>query len=109
MDHGRISEQGTYSDLLQGGQGFSKLIQEFGSMQRTEDKAENDVEGKETKPERVKKIHAQGPKGTALMQEEDRETGTIAWSVYLVSRLARCGEIIALTSTYSVALRSIDG
>ncbi len=70
MDHGRISEQGTYSDLIQRGQGFARLIQEYGSMQ--ESQGDDDDGESEIKPERIKKVHAQGPKGAALMQEEDR-------------------------------------
>jgi hypothetical protein len=78
MDSGRITEQGTYADLLQANKGFSKLIADFGSHK--EEKQDDDV-----KPaEREKKDRTAVKPGAKLMQDEERETGALSWDVYKV-------------------------
>lgn len=81
MHQGKIVEQGTYNELLSAGGSFSRLVAEFGGTEEEkkdkEDEAEEDAieESKEAekKPEQ---------KGKALMQAEERATGSVAWSVY---------------------------
>ncbi|KZO98301.1 multidrug resistance-associated ABC transporter [Calocera viscosa TUFC12733] len=77
MDEGKITESGTYEELLSNGQAFSELIEEFGSQQQTKAPEEED-EKKVVKPGDAK-LAEKGPK---LMMEEDRETGQVATKVY---------------------------
>lgn len=76
---------------MRDGDAFSKLIDEFGTMEKKEEKdekkkAESDDETEVDvgKGDKKKKDNVVAAK---LMQEEERETGTVSWSVYTVSRL----------------------
>ncbi|KZT57357.1 hypothetical protein CALCODRAFT_434214 [Calocera cornea HHB12733] len=77
VNDGKITESGTYEELLSNGQAFSELIEEFGSQQQ--------AKAPEEEEEEVKKVAKPGgakEKGPKLMQEEDRETGQVATKVY---------------------------
>ena len=108
MDAGRIAEQGTYQQLLDNGNVFAKLIEDFG----TTTKEENPVDVADelaavgdkddlTRPDVVRRITsrktaktdeaedapapaaaAEAKKPSKLMQEEERETGAVAWGVW---------------------------
>ncbi|KDQ12205.1 hypothetical protein BOTBODRAFT_57028 [Botryobasidium botryosum FD-172 SS1] len=83
LQDGRITEQGTYAELIAGGKDFAKLIEEFGN-------AEEAAEGlaiEETATGKAEKLDnatgAQGTKkGVALIQQEERAEGSLSWSVY---------------------------
>jgi len=83
LEHGKVTQEGTYADLVGDKEGaFSKLMDEFGGD--LEDKREDD-EAKEEEaiddaPEGDKK--ADKPKAKALMQEEERATGSVSGAVY---------------------------
>ncbi|EIW55759.1 multidrug resistance-associated ABC transporter [Trametes versicolor FP-101664 SS1] len=81
MDEGVIVEQGTYQDLMDNGQMFSRLMEEYGSLDKQEEAAAEEevpevlaqVKGKAAAPEKAHQT---------LMQEEERLTGAVAASVY---------------------------
>lgn len=81
MDEGVIVEQGTYQDLMDNGQMFSRLMEEYGSLDKQEEAAATEevpevlakVKGKAAAPEKAHQT---------LMQEEERLTGAVAASVY---------------------------
>ncbi|KAG8805929.1 hypothetical protein FRC17_005264, partial [Serendipita sp. 399] len=76
MEKGEIVEEGTYRDLLESGPIFSKLMAEYGGTdtEEKEKKAEdNQLAKKATEPSAAAK---------PLMQDEDRNTGQIQWSIY---------------------------
>ncbi|KAI0360724.1 multidrug resistance-associated ABC transporter [Trametes cingulata] len=81
MDEGVIVEQGTYQELMKSGQAFSRLMEEYGSLEKQEEE-----ELAEEKPEKQKSLIADAPgpqkERQALMQEEERLTGAVSWSVY---------------------------
>ncbi|KAL8287275.1 hypothetical protein RQP46_003727 [Phenoliferia psychrophenolica] len=89
MDSGRIVEQGLYEDLIKNGDAFSRLIAEFGSStkgkkseEETLDELAEEVTDEKAVTELKKKPRADGVIGAKLMQDEERETGSISWSVY---------------------------
>lgn len=96
LDNGRIVEQGTYTvcsplifrydeltllqDLITSDQTFSALVAEFGGTSTAEEvtAAPDSKEKEVVKQDATKAIAASKP----LMQQEDRNTGQMAWSIY---------------------------
>ncbi|KAI0826665.1 multidrug resistance-associated ABC transporter [Trametes gibbosa] len=79
MDEGVIVEQGTYQDLMDDGEMFSRLMEEYGSLEKQEANAIID------KPDlKVKDKKAKGPEREhqTLIQAEERLTGAVSFSVY---------------------------
>ncbi|KAG8869673.1 hypothetical protein FRB97_000807 [Tulasnella sp. 331] len=81
MSAGRIVEQGHYNDLIQTGQAFSRLVEEYGTSAKREE-VDSEDEDEKTKPGKEKKSSARGAVGAAMMQEEEREVGAVSWGVY---------------------------
>ena len=82
LDRGRIVEHGNYKELVSNGGELARLIDEFGS---TDAGLKKGVAAVPTAAaEEVTKTS-----GDALMQEEDRNTGSIATSVYVQVRSGR--------------------
>ncbi|KAM5532134.1 hypothetical protein V8D89_014227 [Ganoderma adspersum] len=78
VDEGVIAEQGTYADLMKDGRTFARLMEEYGSQE--EDKREEVIA---TKQESKLVVPAEIKKGNKkLMQDEERLTGAVTWSVY---------------------------
>ena len=75
---------------MRDGDAFSKLIDEFGTMEKKEKKGEKkEGEGEvelDAGKDKKKKDNVVAAK---LMQDEERETGTVSWSVYSVSPRAQ--------------------
>ncbi|RPD65442.1 multidrug resistance-associated ABC transporter [Lentinus tigrinus ALCF2SS1-7] len=87
MDEGRIVEQGTYTELMENGQMFARLMEEYGSLEKQEEELERTTIDDAPKPKAklqdskaVVPVPAQQTQ--ALMQEEERVTGAVSWSVY---------------------------
>ncbi|KAI0635122.1 multidrug resistance-associated ABC transporter [Trametes polyzona] len=82
MDEGVIVEQGTFQDLMDNGEMFARLMEEYGSLEKQEE-AEAVVDKPEAKATDLKAKGA-GPQRAhqTLMQEEERITGAVSWSVY---------------------------
>jgi ABC-type Fe3+/spermidine/putrescine transport system ATPase subunit len=114
ISDGRIAEQGTYAELMARGGEFSVFINEFGSAEEQERKADRDdsdevvidssgvaAEGgkihsaaglteKKEKLDMTKNATA----GAALMQTEEMNTGAIEWAVYKTYIKAGFGEVV---------------
>ncbi|KAF7321107.1 Multidrug resistance-associated ABC transporter protein [Mycena chlorophos] len=77
MDNGIIAEQGTYDELLKDGRIFSKLMEEYGSLEAEE-------EEKAAKARKAGVIADQDEKKeqAALMTTEERNTGAVTWETY---------------------------
>lgn len=83
LENGRISQEGTYSELVADKEGaFSKLMEEFGG-ELNETKAEEDAEKEEEaieaagkEPKKEEDAIKAKPKG--LMQEEERAVGSVS-------------------------------
>ncbi|KAF9560470.1 ABC transporter [Agrocybe pediades] len=115
ISDGTVAEQGTYTELMAKKEGaFSAFINEFGSAEEEEEKEAEDeedaiesatkAEGKaaaeKAKTEKMKKAVA----GAALMQQEERNTGAIAWDVYKDYMEAGNGAIVVPLLLISLAL-----
>ncbi|GAO49019.1 hypothetical protein SAICODRAFT_7613 [Saitoella complicata NRRL Y-17804] len=88
---GRITESGTYDELVGKGGAFSKLMAEFGGKEEEKEEekeaAEEEAIEEATKPAVEKK--AAGVPGKGLMQAEERNTGAVKLEVY--TTFARSG------------------
>lgn len=88
MHQGKIVERGTYDELMSLGGDFARLVAEYGGKEEKKEEEDGDEEDaiesiddeKRKKPEQ---------KGKALMQIEERATGSVAWGVY--AEYARAG------------------
>ncbi|KAL0958936.1 hypothetical protein HGRIS_014252 [Hohenbuehelia grisea] len=79
MDEGVIVEQGTYQDLMKDGLAFSRLMEDYGSRQKVEvDPTHADLPAKTVE----KAEQGASKEDAALMQAEERNTGSVAWNVY---------------------------
>ncbi|KAK7049860.1 hypothetical protein VNI00_005290 [Paramarasmius palmivorus] len=78
MEDGRISEEGTYQDLMQNGPIFSRLISEYGqqNMDAGRGRKEQITTDAADKDDGISKAR------DALMQAEERSTGAVTWSTY---------------------------
>lgn len=81
---GRIAEHGTYDELMARNEGpFSRFVHEFSSKHERGNQeklnAVSEMEGEKAEDdERIEKA----VKGAQFMQEEERNTGKVSWSVY---------------------------
>lgn len=84
MLDGEIVESGTYNDLEHANGAFSKLVEEFGGQEQEEEAEEEGIED----GSKAKKIYHRSDmtdftgKKTALMDQEERNTGTVENSVW---------------------------
>jgi hypothetical protein len=80
-------EEGSYDELVANGGAFSKLVEEFGGKEEEKKEVEDEVE--EDAIEEPEKEKKPVQKAKALMQVEERATGSVAWGVY--AEYARAG------------------
>jgi ABC-type multidrug transport system fused ATPase/permease subunit len=102
MVNGRIIERGTYSELMVRGGEFAKFVSEFGNQEVREEKEESAVEEVgEEKKEKKPKV------GKALMQAEERATGSVSGGVY--ATYIRAGDGAVLMPLLLLSLVLIQG
>lgn len=78
MDNGSIVESGTYADLMKDSILFSRLMEEYGSLEKEESKEKDPAEEKE----KTGKGDPQKKSQDALMQKEERVTGSVSGATY---------------------------
>ena len=81
MEDGVITEEGTYSELIQDSVVFARLMDEYGNLNQEKEKSgstrgKGAEAGDEKDPADLKKD------GGALMSAEERATGAVGWDVY---------------------------
>ncbi|KAG5647497.1 hypothetical protein DXG03_009434 [Asterophora parasitica] len=80
IDHGVMTEQGTFGDLMQAHGEFFSLMEEYGSLEAQKGGKAGDLAKSQTaaivSDKAAKEIEA------VLMQAEERNTGAVSWSVY---------------------------
>ena len=83
MDGGKIIEEGSFQNLISDDKEFAKLLRDFGAAEKEKEKSKKAEE--ETEAETQKKAGGVDPEDkekTKLMQDEERERGAVAASVY---------------------------
>ncbi len=92
---GRIAEQGTYAELMQKEGEFCKFFTEFGSKEEQHEEEEIEAEADAIEDEEAKdKLRKSAKTGTALMQAEERNTGSIGANVYKTYAEAGKGYVV---------------
>lgn len=87
---GQIKERGTYDELIANDGVFSRFIKEFGSKEEEKEDADEVAEEVEVEKEGKGKmgdkaaaaLKEQYEKGKTIMQEEERNVGSVSWKVY---------------------------
>ncbi|KAG1825133.1 ABC transporter [Suillus variegatus] len=97
---GRIAERGTYAELMANDGAFSKFVFEFGSKEDSTKKEEKAADGAKIEAIKIQK----GSAGKAMMQEEERNTGSIKWGVYREYVAAAHGPVLLPLFLLSVIL-----
>jgi hypothetical protein len=97
MEKGEILEKGSYAELINNNDRFSRLMAEYGGVSKSgaESQEEHTADGKDVKGEKEdaqKKINTDAPK--ALMIEEEREEGAVKWHHYKIYAWASGGFIV---------------
>ena len=99
---GRISERGTYTELMANHGDFSKFITEFGSHEDNDVGGRNDVaDDKETK---ATKTYTEGD---GIMQSEERAIGAVNKKVYLDYLAAGNGKVVVPLLVLSLLLLQV--
>ncbi|KAF5370913.1 hypothetical protein D9615_009789 [Tricholomella constricta] len=81
MDHGIITEQGTYDDLMKDSAIFSSLMEEYGGIE-VQKGGQLGGQGKAPATLVDSNQNASKEAEAALMQTEERNTGAVSWDVY---------------------------
>ncbi|KAG6865425.1 hypothetical protein C0991_002663 [Blastosporella zonata] len=82
IDNGAIAEQGTYEALMSNSVVFSRLMEEYGSLEQVTEDVDKKKAGK-AGAENADDTNQDGKKSNgALMQTEERNTGSVTWKVY---------------------------
>jgi ABC-type multidrug transport system fused ATPase/permease subunit len=105
MKDGKISEFGTFQELMDADQGFANQMKTYGGMDKDSPAhspvlGAADLKGSESKSPATKDAPVSPSKGkekaAKLMQAEERATGSVDWSVYR-SYFAAAGGATAIT------------
>ncbi len=81
MVDGRITEHGTFDEMMRNREDFARTFDEFVTKDQTESKGEKAVDVEDIDDENVKKRRA-AKRGAQLMQAEERNTGAVNFQVY---------------------------
>ena len=95
MVDGRITEHGTFDEMMANRDGFARLFDEFVKKDQIESKGENAVDVEDGPDENIKKRQA-AQRGTQLMQAEERNIGAVNAQVY--TQYIQSGDDILLIS-----------
>ncbi|KAF7312085.1 ABC transporter protein [Mycena indigotica] len=82
LSDGRIAESGTYAELMSIQGEFAKFVTEFGSNESSRDDGEVAEKEEEEKVPEATVARKKAVAGTALMQAEERNIGSISGKVY---------------------------
>lgn len=81
VDNGEIKEQGSYESLRKDGNLFSRLMEEYGSIEEA-NKEQGKAAKVETKQDEATTTAATPIIKKGLMQDEERNVGGVSWSTY---------------------------
>ncbi len=81
MEDGAVTQQGTYETLRRAGGTFTELMDEYGNA--ADETSEEAPKAKEKKKDTKDNGEKKEGSGVKLMQDEERNTGSVDWSVYV--------------------------
>ncbi|KAF9223499.1 ABC transporter [Gyrodon lividus] len=102
---GKISERGTYDELMMNDGAFCKFIEEFGSKENNTTRNAEETVGAVAED---KKEQNAGVKGKVMMQEEERNTGAIKLEIYREYLSAGKGVALVPILFLSLALMQVS-
>ncbi|KIY72285.1 multidrug resistance-associated ABC transporter [Cylindrobasidium torrendii FP15055 ss-10] len=79
VDEGMVKEEGTFTELMQRDGTFTRIMAEYGNSEREDEETAAEESGPGEK--KVKAIEEKDD-DDVLMQDEERNTGSVAWSTY---------------------------
>ncbi|KAI9439890.1 ABC transporter [Lactarius indigo] len=82
MVDGRITEHGTFEEMMANGDDFARTFDEFVTKDQTESKGKNDVDIEDDDADEDVKKRRAAKRGAQLMQVEERNTGVVSFQVY---------------------------
>ena len=82
MVDGRITEHGTFDEMMANREDFARNFDEFVTKDRTESKGEKAVEVEDADADENVKKRRTAMRGAQLMQAEERNTGAVNVQVY---------------------------
>ncbi|KAH9003061.1 ABC transporter [Lactarius hatsudake] len=82
MADGRITEHGTFDEMMANGDDFARTFDEFVTKDRTESKRENTINIEDGDADENVKRRQAAMRGAQLMQAEERNTGAVNIQVY---------------------------
>ena len=91
MVDGRITEHGSFDEMMANREGFARLFDEFVTKEQTESKGEEAVDIEDD--EKIKERRA-AQLGAQLMQAEERNTGAVNTQVYKQYIQSRNGMVL---------------
>ncbi|KAJ3411175.1 hypothetical protein HDV05_002641 [Chytridiales sp. JEL 0842] len=120
IEDGRITERGTYAELLATGDKFSKLMTEFGNAEKHADDTDEKTDAEpaekkaglviedETPNDSPQKIDDEKDKeNSKLIKAEEKEIGNIGGRVYYQYILAAGGFVVAIITILIVILAQV--
>lgn len=97
INNGRIVEEGTYSDIMNRKDGFSRFVTEFGSTERPGPNLQKlDAVATVNLKDDTRDQQVNGEKTGDIMQEEERNTGAVSWDVYKIYFQSGRGSLLLL-------------
>ena len=82
MVDGRITEHGTFDEMMANREGFARTFDEFVTKDQTESKGEKTVDVEDGDADENTKKRRAAKRGAQLMQAEERNTGAVNVRVY---------------------------
>lgn len=81
LENGVVTEQGTYNALIQDSVVFARLIEEYGNLESEKEHGDG-IRDKKTATGGQEDPEIKKDSAGALMQTEERNTGSVTWDVY---------------------------
>ncbi|KAH9068488.1 ABC transporter [Lactarius deliciosus] len=82
MADGRITEHGTFDEMMANGDDFARTFDEFVTKDQTESKGKTGVDIQDDDADEDVKKRQAATRGAQLMQVEERNTGVVSFQVY---------------------------
>ena len=105
MTDGRITEHGTFDEMMSNREGFARLFDEFVTKDQTESRGGGAVDVEDD--ENIKKRRI-AQRGAQLMQAEERNTGAVSVQVYKQYFQSGNGMVLIPVMLVSIVLMQVS-